>query len=48
MPKIRSTISTLIKTWIASGADPELGNCGSSHFKRLFIRDYTELKMNTL
>jgi len=31
-----------------SGADPESGNCGSSHFKRPFIRDETELEMNTL
>jgi hypothetical protein len=31
-----------------SGADPESGNCGSSHFKRSFIRDETELEINTL
>jgi hypothetical protein len=29
-------------------ADPELRNCGLSHFKRPFIRDETELEMNTL
>jgi hypothetical protein len=33
---------------VAPGADPESENCGSSHFKRPFIRDETELEMNTL
>jgi hypothetical protein len=31
-----------------TGADPDSGNCGLSHFKRPFIRDETELEMNTL
>jgi hypothetical protein len=33
-----------------SGADPESGNCGSSHFKSFsfIIRNETELEMNTL
>jgi hypothetical protein len=33
---------------VATEADPESRNCGSSHFKRPFIRDETELEMNTL
>jgi hypothetical protein len=32
---------------LVSEVDPESGNCGSSHIKRPFIRDETELiKLN--
>jgi hypothetical protein len=31
---------------VISGVDPESGNRGPSHFKRLFIRDETELEIN--
>jgi hypothetical protein len=31
-----------------TGADPESRNYGSSHFKRPFIRDETELEINNL
>jgi hypothetical protein len=33
---------------VQAGVDPESGNCRSSHFKRLFLRNETELEINTL
>jgi hypothetical protein len=36
------------KIVLPAEVDPESRNCGSSHLKRPFIRDETELEINTL
>jgi hypothetical protein len=45
---VRTNIAFSIACVYISGADPELRNYDSSHFKRPFIRDETELEINTM